>query len=132
MSRRVSALIAAVIALLTSTKLVVVARGQSEPPGLTGAWAPFASGRGADPTLAPPPAGPLVLKPEYANAYEARRIANAEATKRGDPPASAGVLCSPYGMPRMMSVATYAVEILRRRRRSRSSPKRSARCVASS
>jgi hypothetical protein len=73
---------------------------------------PFNPGRGADPTLAPPPASPILLKPEYAKAYEARRQADAEATKRGEPPASAAVLCSPYGMPRMMSVATYPIEIL--------------------
>ena len=81
-------------------------------PNLTGAWVPFNPGRGADPTLAPPPASPIILKPEYAAAYEARRQADAEATKRGEPPASAAVLCSPYGMPRMMSVATYPIEIL--------------------
>jgi hypothetical protein len=81
-------------------------------PNLTGAWVPFGAGRGADPKLAPPPAGPIVLKAEYAKAYEARRQADAEATKRGEPPASAAVLCSPYGMPRMMAVATYPVEIL--------------------
>ena len=82
------------------------------PPNLTGAWVPFNAGRGADPKLAPPPPTPIVLKAEYAKAYEARRIADAEATKRGEPPASAAVLCSPYGMPRMMAVASYPVEIL--------------------
>jgi hypothetical protein len=81
-------------------------------PNLTGSWVPMGAGRGADPKLAPPPAGPIVLKAEYAKAWEARRQADAEATKRGEPPASAAVLCTPYGMPRMMSVATYPVEIL--------------------
>jgi hypothetical protein len=81
-------------------------------PQLTGAWVPMGSGRGVDPTLAPPPAGPVVLKPEYAKAYEASRAAEAEATRRGEPPASAAVLCNPYGMPRMMTVASYPVEIL--------------------
>jgi hypothetical protein len=81
-------------------------------PNLTGSWVPMGAGRGADPKLAPPPAGPIVLKPEYAKAWDARRQADAEATKRGEPPASAAVLCTPYGMPRMMSVATYPVEIL--------------------
>ena len=70
------------------------------------------AGRGADPKLAPPPAGPIVLKPAYAKAYEARRAADAEATTRGEPPATAAVLCRPYGMPRMMAVASYPVEIL--------------------
>ena len=48
----------------------------------------------------------------YAKQYEARRQADAEATKRGEPPVSDAVLCSPYGMPRMMAVATYPVEFL--------------------
>jgi hypothetical protein len=81
-------------------------------PDLTGAWVPMGAGRGADPKLAPPPAGPIVLKPAYAKDYEARRAADAEATRRGEPPASDAVLCMPYGMPRMMAVASYPVEIL--------------------
>ena len=86
---------------------------QSQPhPGLTGVWAPFGGGRGADPAVAPPPAGPVVLKPAYAKGYLAQRAADAEATKRGEPPASASVVCVPYGMPRMMAVASYPVEIL--------------------
>jgi len=91
---------------------MTAARAQSTTPTIAGVWTPFGAGRGADPKLAPPPAGPLVLKPEYAKPYEARRLADAEATKRGEPPASAAVLCSPYGMPRMMSVAIYPIEIL--------------------
>jgi hypothetical protein len=53
-----------------------------------------------------------VLKPEYAKEYEAQRAADAEATRRGEPPPSAAVVCVPYGMPRMMAVASYPVEIL--------------------
>jgi len=98
------------LALLALT--ATAARAQSTTPTIAGVWTPFGGGRGADPKLAPPPAGPLVLKPEYARPYEARRLADAEATKRGEPPASAAVLCSPYGMPRMMSVAIYPIEIL--------------------
>jgi hypothetical protein len=79
---------------------------------LTGAWVPLGAGRGVDPKLAPPPAGPVLLKPQYAKDYEVRRAAEAEATRRGEPPASAAVLCNPYGMPRMMAVASYPVEIL--------------------
>jgi hypothetical protein len=90
-----------------------IAAGQAaKPPDITGAWVPMGAGRGVDPKLAPPPAGPIVLKPEYAKDYEARRAAEAEATRRGEPPASAAVLCNPYGMPRMMAVASYPVEIL--------------------
>ena len=87
-----------------------VAHAQSAA-AITGSWVPF-GGRGADPKLAPPPATPLVLKPAYAKAYEAQRAADAEATKRGEPPASQAVLCRPYGFPRMMAVASYPIEIL--------------------
>ena len=54
----------------------------------------------------------LVLKPEYAKPYEARRAAEAEAVRRGESPGSAATLCIPYGMPRMMSVAIYPAEII--------------------
>jgi hypothetical protein len=86
----------------------------ASPPNLTGAWVPFGAGRGANPATAPPPAGPLLLKPEYAKRYQDRAAADAEATTRGEPPASAAVLCMPYGMPRMMAVALYPVEIIQR------------------
>jgi hypothetical protein len=82
------------------------------PPDITGAWVPFNAGRGANQAVAPPPPGPIVLKAPYAQQYEARRQADAEATKRGEPPVSDAVLCSPYGMPRMMAVASYPVEFL--------------------
>jgi len=79
---------------------------------ISGAWVPMGGGRGADPKIAPPPATPIVLKPEYAKAYEARRTAEAEAVKRGEPVATPAILCLPYGMPRMMTVASYPLEIL--------------------
>jgi len=79
---------------------------------LAGVWAPYRGGRGADPALAPPAATPLVLKPEYAGSFEARRKAEAEAAAKGEPIASGAVACVPYGMPRMMSVALYPIEIL--------------------
>lgn len=88
------------------------AHAQSAPrPTLTGAWVPL-GGRGADPKVAPPPAGPIVLKPEYAKAYQEARAADAAAATRGEPAASASMNCVPYGMPRMMSVASYPIEIL--------------------
>jgi hypothetical protein len=102
----------ALAALLTFALCPTAQAQTGSAPGLTGAWVPMGGGRGADPKLAPPPAGPIVLKPAYAKEYEARRIADAAATKRGEPPASDAVLCRPYGMPRMMAVATYPVEIL--------------------
>jgi len=91
---------------------ITSAQAQSTHPDLTGAWGPYRGGRGADPKLAPPPATPLVLKPEYAKRYEARRAAEAEATKRGEQLATSSVYCVPYGMPSMMSVAVYPVEFI--------------------
>jgi len=85
---------------------------QAAMPEIRGVWAPYRGGRGADPKLAPPPATPLVLKPEYAGPFEARRKAEAEAAAKGEPIASDAVSCVPYGMPRMMSVALYPIEIL--------------------
>ncbi len=81
-------------------------------PDFTGVWGQYRGGRGADPKTLPPPAGPLILKPEYAKPYEARRAAEAEAQKRGEQLANGSAQCVPYGMPTMMSVAIYPVEIL--------------------
>src|SRR5262245_25468057 len=97
--------------LVVGAALHVAPHAQSKRPDLGGAWAPM-GGRGADPKVAPPPAGPIVLKPEYAKAYQDARAADAAATKRGEPVASASMSCVPYGMPRMMSVASYPIEIL--------------------
>ena len=104
-----SILLATVLAVIAPLALTAQS---SAPPNITGAWVPFNAGRGADPAVAPPAPGPIVLKAPYAQQYEARRQADAEATKRGEPPVSDAVLCSPYGMPRMMAVATYPVEFL--------------------
>ena len=81
-------------------------------PDLTGVWGQYRGGRGADPKLAPPAAGPLVLKPQYAKPYEARRAAEAAANQRGEQLANGSVQCVPYGVPTMMSVAVYPVEII--------------------
>jgi hypothetical protein len=86
--------------------------GQSNSPDFSGAWGPYRGGRGADAKLAPPPATPLAMKPEYAKAYEARRAAEAAANSRGEPLATASSACVPYGMPSMMSVAVYPIEII--------------------
>jgi hypothetical protein len=88
------------------------AQSAGNPPDFSGSWGPYRGGRGADPKLAAPPATPMVLKPEYAKAYQERRAAEAEAAKRGEPVASTGTLCVPYGMPSMMSVAVYPVEFI--------------------
>jgi len=85
----------------------------AKPPDLSGSWGPYgAAGRGGDPKLAPVPASPIVVKPEYLKAYEAVRAADAEANRRGEPLASASSACLPSGMPSMMSVAVYPVEFI--------------------
>jgi hypothetical protein len=98
--------------LLQNAPLALLAQSSANPPDLTGVWAPYRGGRGADPKFAAPPAGPLVLKPEYAKPWEARRALEAEANKRGEQLASGAVQCVPYGMPTMMSVASYPAEFI--------------------
>src|SRR6185295_15915819 len=90
----------------------VYAQSAKTPPDLSGVWGPYRGGRGADPKLAAPPATPLALKPEYAKPYEARRAAEAEANSRGEPLPNASSSCIPYGVPSMMSVAVYPIEII--------------------
>jgi hypothetical protein len=84
----------------------------AKTPDLTGVWGTFKGGKGPNAKFAAPPAGQLVLKPEYAQPYEARRAKEAESNQRGEQLANAGVQCIPYGVPTMMSVAVYPVEIL--------------------
>lgn len=98
------------LAVLTIQLGVLSAPAQT--PDFSGVWGPYRGGRGADPKMAAPAAGPLVLKPEYAKAYEARRSAEAEAGKRGEQIATRAVQCVPYGMPTMMSVAIYPMELI--------------------
>jgi len=91
-----------------------IARGQSppavsDPRNLTGAWEPMRGGPGAPP---PTPPSPIVLKAPYAAEWQARRAAQDEATKKGEPLATAGSECFAYGMPTMMAVANYPIEIL--------------------
>ena len=106
-----AARLAVVVSLFAGAAGLVHA--QSTPARtISGAWVPMGGGRGADPKLAPPPPTSIVLKPAYQKAYDQRRAADAEATKRGEPPATPAVLCLPYGMPRMMTVASYPIEIL--------------------
>jgi len=100
------------IALVVFTIIPCRSHAQSSRPDLTGVWSPFRNARDGDPKLTPPPPGPLVLKPEYAKPYEARRAAEAAATARGEQLATSGSQCVPYGMPTMMSVAIYPVEIV--------------------
>ena len=103
------------VAIVLAVLAIAGAMAEAQAPAarnISGAWVPMGGGRGADPKIAPPPATPIVLKPEYAKAYEARRTAEAEAVKRGEPVATPAILCLPYGMPRMMTVASYPIEIL--------------------
>jgi hypothetical protein len=100
------------LVLLACPAVDLQAQSSANPPDLTGAWAPYRGGRGADPKLAAPAPGPLVLKPEYAKPYEQRRALEAEANKRGEQLASGAVQCVPYGMPTMMSIASYPAEFI--------------------
>src|ERR1035438_3160489 len=84
----------------------------AQKPDFTGVWSPYRGGRGGDPKLAAPAVGPLLLKPEFAKPYEARRALEAEANKRGEQLATQGAQCIPYGMPTMMAVAIYPMEII--------------------
>src|SRR5262249_26886295 len=88
------------------------AQSKTSTPDFTGVWGPYRGGRGADPKWGPPPPGPLVLKPEYAKRNETQRAAEAAANSRGEPLATASVACVPYGVPSMMSVAVYPIEII--------------------
>jgi hypothetical protein len=90
----------------------IQAQSPANPPDLSGVWGVYRGGRGADPKLAPPAAGPLLLKPEYKKPYDERRALEAEANKRGEQLATTGAQCIPYGMPTMMSVAIYPVEFI--------------------
>jgi hypothetical protein len=109
-SIRAGAALALVLLALSPAAL----RAQTAPLDLSGVWAPYRGGRGDDPSLAPPPAGAIVLKAPYAERYEARRALEQEAVARGEPLATDAVFCMPYGMPRMMSVALYPMEIIQR------------------
>jgi hypothetical protein len=100
------------VAVLQLAPAALQAQSPAKPPDFTGVWGVYRGGRGADPKLAPPPASPLALKPEYAKPYEARRAVEAEANKRGEQLATKGAQCIPYGMPTMMSVAIYPVEFI--------------------
>jgi hypothetical protein len=80
-----------------------------EPRNISGAWEPMRGGPGAPP---PTPPSPITLKAPYAAEWQARRAAQEEATRKGEPLATLGSQCVPYGMPTMMAVANYPVEIL--------------------
>jgi hypothetical protein len=82
------------------------------PPDLTGVWGIYRAGPGSDPKFAAPPPSPLVLKPEYAKPYAERRAIESAAAQRGEQLANGSAACIPYGVPSMMSIAIYPVEII--------------------
>src|SRR5690349_3532795 len=52
------------------------------PRAITGAWEPLRGGPGAPP---PTPPSPITLKTPYATEWQARRAAQDEATRKGEP-----------------------------------------------
>ena len=104
----------AAVALFATVVATGLAAQSAATPDLSGAWAPYRGGRGADPKFAAPPATEILLKGDYKKSWDARRAAEAEANKKGEPLATPAVDCIPYGMPRMMSVALYPMEIIQR------------------
>ena len=112
MTRRFTLAAVALFAAVVTTELG--AQRAATPPDLSGAWAPYRGGRGADPKFAAPPATEILLKGDYKKTWDARRALEAEANKKGEPLATPAVDCIPYGMPRMMSVALYPAEIIQR------------------
>lgn len=91
-------------------------RDSGSPPDLSGVWSPAGGGRGGGAARGgargAPPATPQ-LKPEYKEKYDAQRAKEREANAKGEQLAVAG-LCEPYGMPTMMQVAVYPMEIIQR------------------
>jgi hypothetical protein len=86
---------------------------QSAPqPDLTGVWGIYRGGPGADPKFRPPTPSPLVLKPEYDKPYQARRAEESAAAQRGEQLDNTSARCIPYGVPTMMSIAIYPIEII--------------------
>src|ERR1700733_5626643 len=88
---------------------------QLEPtlPNFTGVWTRYPGFREShpDPKLVPPAPGQPPLKPAIGARYAARKAAERESDERGEPLATRGTECVPYGMPVMMS-AVYPIEIL--------------------
>jgi hypothetical protein len=105
---------AAVAVAVFAAGWVTIALAQSapavpDPRNITGTWEPLRGGPGAPP---PTPPSPITLKSPYAAAWQALRAKQEEATRKGEPLATLGSECMPYGMPTMMAVANYPMEIL--------------------
>lgn len=107
-----SRLFASVLGIAILAVAALGAQAKPTPADITGRWGAYRAGRGApDSKTAPPAPGPLVLKAQYAGPYEARRAAEAESDRRGEPLATPGTECLPSGMPVMMG-AIYPMEFL--------------------
>ena len=105
-------LLASAIGVVAFLQGAVLGQSKTVTPDITGRWAAYRAGGGtADPKTTPPAPGPLVLKRQYAGPYEARRAAEAESDRRGEPLATPGTECLPSGMPMMMG-AIYPMEFL--------------------
>jgi hypothetical protein len=87
--------------------LLITAAVCAQTPDISGVWSPS---RATGPS-APAPPTPFVFKSPYKEKFEARRAAEKEATARGEQLAASG-LCEPYGMPSMMQVAVYPMEVI--------------------
>ncbi len=92
-----------VIGLIFATGFALA---QSSPPDISGVWKPaMGRGRGGQSPAAPQ------LKSGYKEKYEALRARQRDANARGEQIATRG-LCEPYGMPSMMQVAVYPIEVI--------------------
>jgi hypothetical protein len=98
--------------LLAFAPAILNAQSAAPPPDLTGVWGIYRGGPGSDPKFRPPAPSPLVLKPEYDKPYQARRAAESAAAQRGEQLANSGAECIPYGVPTMMAIAIYPVELI--------------------
>lgn len=109
MRRYRGATIALLVLALSALARAQSGSGDTTSRNISGAWEPMRGGPGAPAPAAP---SPITLKPPYAAAWQARRAAQDEATRKGEPLATLGSECMPYGMPTMMAVANYPMEIL--------------------
>jgi hypothetical protein len=98
--------------LLAFAPAILYAQAASAPPDLTGIWGIYRGGPGTDPKFQPPAPGPLVLKPEYDKPYQEQLAKQSAAAQRGEQLDTPGARCIPYGVPTMMSIAIYPVEII--------------------